>query len=48
MEKVLVSLLLVIVAVLAFVSLQDWSSEQRATLINNADDKINIVLNENK
>lgn len=46
MDKILVTLLLVIVGVAAVVGLQSWMSDQKNTMQNSALDQINKVYNE--
>lgn len=46
MDKILVTLLLVIVGVAAVVGLQSWMSTQKNTMQNTALNKINDVYNE--
>ena len=47
MDKILVTLLLVIVSIAALVGLEKWTSDQRSNLINSSNDKVNIVMQEN-
>lgn len=48
MDKVLVTLLLIIVTVAALVGLQQWNSTQKENLLNSSNTAITGVINENK
>lgn len=47
-DKVLVTLLFVIVAVISLISLEGWTSNQKQNLINSSENAISIVNNETK
>lgn len=48
MDKILVTLLLIIVAVAALVGLQQWNSTQKDNLLDSSNTAITGVINENK
>ena len=48
MDKILVTLLLIIVAVAALVGLQQWNSTQKDNLLDSSNTAIIGVINENK
>lgn len=47
MDKILVTLLLVVVGVAAVVGLNQWVSNEMQTVQNAAEDRLNQVINEN-
>lgn len=46
MDKILVTLLFVIVGVAALVTLEQWFSTQKSDLLNSSNNAVNIVKNE--